>query len=172
MFFLLFLMVLFSLPGCKKNKIVDDRIEVGETNFEQKEVSMEEIMQEEEGSVDLKSDINEEFSKQIGKTKFFFATSKYDLAEEDKKYLQKIADYLNVNNCVLIIEGNCDKRGSDAVNIPLSEKRAKAIYDNLIGQGISSLKLQAAGFGSRILVEGMDDQALSQNRVALIYIKN
>jgi len=46
------------------------------------------------------------------------------------------------------IYGHTDNNGADAVNIPLSEKRAGAVKDYLTRKGLKSGRIEAKGFGS------------------------
>lgn len=46
-----------------------------------------------------------------------------------------------------IIEGHTDSQGAEAYNQKLSESRANAVRDYLIGKGIASSRLSAVGFG-------------------------
>ena len=47
----------------------------------------------------------------------------------------------------LEISGHTDNTGRDAFNQELSEERAKACYDYLVSQGVSSRRLSYVGFG-------------------------
>jgi outer membrane protein OmpA-like peptidoglycan-associated protein len=57
---------------------------------------------------------------------------------------QFLKDYPKVN---LSIEAHTDTRGNDAYNQGLSERRAKAAYDYLVGRGIPASRLKSQGFG-------------------------
>lgn len=46
------------------------------------------------------------------------------------------------------IYGHTDNNGADAVNIPLSEKRAAAVQDYLVRKGLPQGRIEAKGFGS------------------------
>jgi OOP family OmpA-OmpF porin len=47
----------------------------------------------------------------------------------------------------LAVEGHTDAIGTDAYNQGLSERRAAAVLDYLVGKGVSSSQLSATGFG-------------------------
>ncbi|MEJ2582204.1 MAG: OmpA family protein [Acidobacteriota bacterium] len=49
----------------------------------------------------------------------------------------------------LLIEGHTDNTGSDAINDPLSEKRAKAVSAFLKTQGVAASRLQERWYGSK-----------------------
>ena len=46
------------------------------------------------------------------------------------------------------VEGHTDNTGTDAINVPLSEKRAKSVSAFLEGQGIAGSRLEEVWFGS------------------------
>jgi outer membrane protein OmpA-like peptidoglycan-associated protein len=48
----------------------------------------------------------------------------------------------------ILIEGHTDSSGSDAVNQPLSEKRAVAVSKYLASQGVTASRLSTKGYGS------------------------
>lgn len=56
------------------------------------------------------------------------------------------------------IEGHTDSTGSDALNQRLSEARATSVAAYLQGQGISSARIQTAGFGPRYPIAGNDTE--------------
>jgi len=63
------------------------------------------------------------------------------------------------------VEGHTDSKGSDAYNQPLSEKRAAAVKDWLVGQGALPASTKTLGWGKRRPVapnakpDGADDPA-------------
>ena len=78
-----------------------------------------------------------------------FDTNKADLraasvAEIDKMaaILQKYAD-TNV-----IVEGHTDASGSDAINQPLSERRAQAVANEAVAKGIATSRITTRGYGA------------------------
>lgn len=63
------------------------------------------------------------------------------------------------------VYGHTDNSGSDAVNLPLSEKRADAVKAYLVKKGLVENRVEAKGYGSSKPVASNDTQAgKSQNR--------
>jgi peptidoglycan-associated lipoprotein len=63
------------------------------------------------------------------------------------------------------IEGNCDEFGTDEYNYALGLKRAKAVKDTLIGQGIEASKIVMVSFGeSTPVCQSAEDSCYEQNR--------
>jgi len=56
--------------------------------------------------------------------------------------LQKYAD-TNV-----VVEGHTDSSGSDAINQPLSQRRAQAVANELTAKGVDTSRITATGYGS------------------------
>jgi len=78
----------------------------------------------------------------------FFDTDKFDLKSESTAELEKLLDLLNKNPMMKIeISGHTDNQGDDKHNQTLSENRAKAVYDYLIGHGIAKERLSYKGYG-------------------------
>ena len=78
-----------------------------------------------------------------------FATGKSDLSASSKNSLTQFANSLKANpDTEVLIEGHTDNTGSDAVNNPLSERRAESVASYLKSQGVSSARLITKGYGS------------------------
>jgi len=93
----------------------------------------------------------------------------YDSAqirESERTKLEAVADYLKTNaGTGVIIEGNCDERGSAEYNLALGERRALAARAYLIGLGIDGANLQTKSYGEEKPVnQGHDESAWSVNR--------
>ena len=56
--------------------------------------------------------------------------------------LQKYAD------TNIVIEGHTDASGSDAINQPLSQRRAQSVANELMAQGVSDTRITTTGYGS------------------------
>jgi peptidoglycan-associated lipoprotein len=63
------------------------------------------------------------------------------------------------------IEGNCDEFGTDEYNYALGLKRAKAVKDSLVAQGITSSKMIMVSFGeSSPVCQTPSDSCYDRNR--------
>jgi len=77
----------------------------------------------------------------------FFDFNKATLRPESKTELQNVIEFLQQNpNISLEISGHTDNVGSYEYNLNLSEKRAQAVVDYLIQQGIPSNRLVFKGY--------------------------
>jgi peptidoglycan-associated lipoprotein len=65
----------------------------------------------------------------------------------------------------IVLEGNCDERGTEEYNLALGDKRANAVADYYIKLGTPSAKIVTVSFGSsRPAVQGHDESAWKFNR--------
>ena len=66
---------------------------------------------------------------------------------------------------VVVIEGNCDERGSNEYNMSLGENRAIIIINYLTQNGIDASRVQTRSYGEeKPAVEGHDEAAWAKNR--------
>jgi outer membrane protein OmpA-like peptidoglycan-associated protein len=65
-----------------------------------------------------------------------------------KDSLSKAAATLKSSETNIIIQGHTDSSGSDAVNQPLSERRASHVRDFLAANGVPASRMTAIGYGS------------------------
>ena len=78
-----------------------------------------------------------------------FETGKADLKPESVIEINRVAKLMQEHpDLQFEVQGHCDNTGSDAVNDPLSQKRAEAIVAALVKQGIAESRLTAVGKGS------------------------
>ena len=66
---------------------------------------------------------------------------------------------------VVVVEGNCDERGSSEYNMTLGENRAIIIRNYLVQSGIAADRIQTRSYGSeKPAVDGHDESAWAKNR--------
>lgn len=77
-----------------------------------------------------------------------FATNSAELPFKSKAILEGFSDFLKANKSLKVtIQGHTDNVGDDDANLALSEARAKAVLDYLVGTGIAGNRLSSKGFG-------------------------
>jgi outer membrane protein OmpA-like peptidoglycan-associated protein len=77
-----------------------------------------------------------------------FDTGKDLLKPEAKESLSKAAVTLKGSDTNIIIQGHTDSTGTDAVNQPLSERRANHVRDFVAASGVPMSRMTAIGYGS------------------------
>ena len=66
---------------------------------------------------------------------------------------------------VVVVEGNCDERGSSEYNMSLGENRAIIIRNYLVQSGIAADRIQTRSYGAeKPAVDGHDESAWARNR--------
>jgi outer membrane protein OmpA-like peptidoglycan-associated protein len=97
--------------------------------------------------------IKQEVAKAVtdGAKKILFATGSAKLMSSSFKGLNKVAKALNEDaNLKLTVEGHCDNTGTDVINDPLSENRAKSVQTYLTTKGkVDAAKIMVVGYGSK-----------------------
>ncbi|MFV0468368.1 MAG: OmpA family protein [Dysgonomonas sp.] len=101
-----------------------------------------------------------------------FATNSSTLSSTSKSALTSFATSLKNNpDTDVQIYGHTDNTGNDNINQPLSEKRAKAVYDYLNGQGVTGSRMTSAGYGSaQPVADNSTAAGKAQNRRVEVYI--
>jgi outer membrane protein OmpA-like peptidoglycan-associated protein len=78
-----------------------------------------------------------------------FAPASATLTPQGKRELDKVADYMKLYGEVRVrLSGHTDNIGGDAINNPLSERRAESARDYLVARGIDAARMSAEGHGS------------------------
>ena len=95
-----------------------------------------------------------------------FDFDKYNIRQEDRKILSRNAAYLlKSKNMTIIIEGNCDERGTAEYNMALGERRADEAKKYLVNLGVDSKRITTISYGSeKPLDPGHDEDAWAKNR--------
>ena len=95
-----------------------------------------------------------------------FDTGKATLKPEADGGINRIKGIMDQDQSLKFeVQGHCDNTGSDAVNDPLSQKRAEAIVARLVELGISADRLTAVGKGSHEpIADNSTDEGRAKNR--------
>ncbi len=89
----------------------------------------------------------------------YFEFDQAQLRPESEPELRQLADFLRGNPQTKVeIAGHTDRRGSRTYNLTLSQRRAEAIVQHLIGQGIGADRLRAKGYGFDKPLASNDDE--------------
>jgi len=89
-----------------------------------------------------------------------FDTGKARLKSGSERSLQKLAQFLSENpQRHVAIEGFTDNVGGDDFNQELSERRADAVRDALVGMGVSNDRISTKGYGKAFPVAGNEAAA-------------
>ena len=127
-----------GLTACSKNQKADaaaDLQAAADSNYDA-------IVAEEE-------DVTEAVeSLEVSLAPVFFALNEYSLSKGARNILKANAEILKVkgiNN--IVVEGNCDDRGTIAYNIALGQKRANEVRDYYIKLGVKAENINTVSYG-------------------------
>jgi peptidoglycan-associated lipoprotein len=95
-----------------------------------------------------------------------FDFDRYDIRPEDRQILSSHAGYLLKNkNVKIIIEGNCDERGTTEYNLALGNKRAQEAMNFLVNSGVARKRIKTISYGmERPLDPAHNEEAWAKNR--------
>lgn len=108
------------------------------------------------------------FNQTIG-DRVLFAVDQSSLSDEARGVLAGQARWLQDNpDYAVIIEGHADEQGTREYNLALGARRASAVQNYLISQGVSPARLRTVSYGKeRPLAVCSDEACYSQNRRAV-----
>jgi peptidoglycan-associated lipoprotein len=155
------LLAILTLTGCSSTKpVIDDN--AGSSGMQAEEIN---IVNEgsaadtESGIMSSSADANSNMTLESIEAKIlpiYFGFDQYKLVDNDIMTLRnnvqiiqgdaetkKIADQFSLK-----LEGNCDEWGSDEYNFALGLKRANAVKDELINDGIAANRITMVSYGS------------------------
>lgn len=96
-----------------------------------------------------------------------FETGKDAIDHASDKLIETIAKALKDNPDIDYVEiaGHADKRGADAANKTLTQKRSEAVIAELVKDGVDKNRLRGVGYGSLCLLDkGDSEEAHGKNR--------
>ena len=96
----------------------------------------------------------------------YFKFDQDQVASSEMGKIDKVIAYLNSNpGTGVVIEGNCDSRGSEEYNRALGERRAIAAQQQILASGIAPHRVKTLSNGkSKLAAAGENEQAHQQNR--------
>ena len=143
--------------------IDDPAMNVETTDETVDSVIVEEVVTEE--VVDSTGTLSAE-DQAILERRVYFGFDKYSLSPEAQSILQEKLAVLERNpNLRVQLKGYCDDRGTQEYNLSLGERRALAVYNYFIQNGVASNRLETISYGKLFpAVEGNNPQAWALNR--------
>lgn len=116
---------------------------------------------------------SEEYMRAHGRSSVVFSPVYFDFDQsginaEMRPIVTSNANYMKDNlNTVIVIEGNCDERGTNEYNLALGERRAINVKEYMINLGIDPARIRTVSYGEeRQLFMDQTELDWSQNRRA------
>ena len=96
----------------------------------------------------------------------YFAFDSTVVPQGEVGKIDAVAQHLESNaNRVVVVEGNCDERGSNEYNMALGENRAGIIRNYLVQSGIDASRIHTRSYGEeKPAADGHDEGAWAMNR--------
>ncbi len=106
-----------------------------------------------------------DFRQNVG-DRVYFDTDMSSIRPDGRATLDKQAAWLKqYSNYQITIEGHCDERGTREYNFALGERRATAVRQYLVAQGLPADRIKTISYGKeRPEVVGSDEGAWARNR--------
>ena len=133
------------------------------------------------GSRDNADVVNEELAQENESVKVeqievedrvFFDLNSSLLTERAKEVLNTVVEALLADDNIsktITVEGHCDERGTAEYNMALGQKRANAVKQYLVKNGVKANRVRVVSFGKeRPAVLGSGERVWSQNRRAVM----
>jgi peptidoglycan-associated lipoprotein len=113
-----------------------------------------------------------DFKQNVG-DRVYFDFDSSSVREDGRATLNKQAAWLKqYTNYPITIEGHCDERGTREYNLALGERRANAVRQYLIAQGLPADRIKTISYGKeRPEVVGSDEGAWARNRRAVTVLQ-
>ena len=110
------------------------------------------------------------FGANVNRGKFSpvqFAYDSHEVSGGEQAKVQQVASAMKASPGNLIVAGFTDDRGTDEYNRGLGERRAQAVRQALINDGVPAGKIQTVSFGKEMPADpGSGDAAWAKNRRA------
>jgi len=95
----------------------------------------------------------------------YFAFGEYGISSSMEASMRKNMQVAGSASAKIKIEGNCDEFGTDEYNYALGLKRAKAVKDRLLTQGVKSSQMVLVSYGeSSPVCQDSSDSCYDKNR--------
>jgi peptidoglycan-associated lipoprotein len=109
----------------------------------------------------------QDFVINIGE-RIYFDTDSYDVRSDAQPTLAAQAQWLNRYSAVKVrIEGNADERGTREYNLALGARRANAVREFLVAQGVSGSRIETLSYGKEKPIDGgSSEDSWAKNRNA------
>lgn len=113
---------------------------------------------------------SDEYKRQHGRSSAQFQPVYFDfdqsnIRQDMTQNLVANANYMKSSSESIVIEGNCDARGTNEYNLALGERRAINAKKYMVDLGVNASRIRTVSYGEeRPLFEGQDESSYQYNR--------
>jgi len=103
----------------------------------------------------------------------YYGYDSSDLSDSARRILRNNANWLKAHADVnVLVEGNCDERGTIEYNLALGERRADAVRSYMMSLGLSRARVRIITYGEERPVDpGHQEAAWAKNRRAAFVVE-
>lgn len=99
----------------------------------------------------------------------YFDFDKSNIRPEFSAAIKANAQRLISTKATLVVEGHCDERGTTEYNLALGQKRAEALRQALVAEGVPAAQLKTISYGKEQPIDpGHTETAWAKNRRAIL----
>lgn len=165
----------FAAGGCSKKEVPSNAggdaggNSVNYPDSGSKEGSLDDTSNHQYGSMG-QGEQSDEYKRQHGRSSAEFRPVFFDFDQSNirKDMVQNIvanADYMKSSSVNIVIEGNCDERGTNEYNLALGERRAINAKKYMVDLGVQASRIRTISYGEeRPLFTGQDEESFRYNR--------
>lgn len=115
----------------------------------------------------------QEFSPTEALKPVYFDFDRWEVRPSEATVLDANATWLQSNReTLVIVEGHCDERGTNAYNLALGERRARSVRDYLVSRGIAADRITTVSYGEeRPSCSERTEDCWKKNRRAAFVVK-
>lgn len=113
---------------------------------------------------------SDEYKRQHGRSSAQFQPVYFDFDQSNIRQdmvanMVANSDYMKSSSDNIVIEGNCDQRGTNEYNLALGERRALNAKQYMVDLGVNASRIRTISYGEeRPLFAGQDEESYSYNR--------
>ena len=148
-----FIVVIFFLASCSSMNVTEEKVNSGDVKTV-KALSTK------------SSNVNYDTMAVFANATVYFEFDKSNLTSKSIQTLKSAVNALNENSSIMItLSGHADERGTREYNLALGQRRAEAVSDYFVLNGISPDRISVKSYGEERPVEfGQDEKSYSKNR--------
>ena len=148
-----FIVVIFFLASCSSMNVTEEKVNSGDVKTVK-------------ASSKKSSNVNYDTMAVFANATVYFEFDKSNLTSKSIQTLKSAVNALNENSSIMItLSGHADERGTREYNLALGQRRAEAVSDYFVLNGISTDRISVKSYGEERPVEfGQDEKSYSKNR--------
>ena len=129
------------------------------------------------GGTQLKGDAwvqLKEAGSPLAKRSIYYDYGRYEIKQEYVPLIEAHAKFLmDHTNLKIVVQGNCDDRGSREYNLALGQRRADSVKRAMVLLGVADGQIETVSFGAEKPVAfGQDEESWAKNRRADVVYSN